>query len=175
MSGRKKMNEDSKRTGALAAQEPSFVTGHDFSRAARDAQSTRANEDAKRTGVQAAHEPGFVSGHDFSRAATDAQSTRTNEDAKRTGVQAAHEPGFVSGHDSSRAASDAQSTRALAPEGGSLAATAASAPMTLVQIRQELKNVRGKKYWRSVDELANTPEFQAAVEKEFPRSEERRV
>jgi molybdopterin-containing oxidoreductase family iron-sulfur binding subunit len=48
-------------------------------------------------------------------------------------------------------------------------ATAAE-PMTLVQIRQELKNVKGKRYWRSVDELANTPEFQAAVEKEFPGS-----
>src|ERR1035438_4630570 len=43
-------------------------------------------------------------------------------------------------------------------------------PMTLVQIRQELKGVKGKRYWRSVDELANTPEFQAAVEKEFPGS-----
>jgi molybdopterin-containing oxidoreductase family iron-sulfur binding subunit len=44
----------------------------------------------------------------------------------------------------------------------------ATAPMTLVQIRQELKGVKGKRYWRSVDELANTAEFQAAVEKEFP-------
>jgi molybdopterin-containing oxidoreductase family iron-sulfur binding subunit len=43
-------------------------------------------------------------------------------------------------------------------------------PMTLVQIRQELKGVKGKRYWRSVDELANTPGFQAAVEKEFPGS-----
>ena len=48
-------------------------------------------------------------------------------------------------------------------------ATAAE-PMTLVQIRQELKGQKGKRYWRSVDELANTPEFQAAVEKEFPGS-----
>src|ERR1035438_4559126 len=48
-------------------------------------------------------------------------------------------------------------------------ATAAE-PMTLVQIRQELNGVKGKRYWRSVDELANTPEFQAAVEKEFPGS-----
>ena len=36
------------------------------------------------------------------------------------------------------------------------------------QVREKLKAVRGKKYWRSVDELADTPEFQAAVEKEFP-------
>ena len=40
--------------------------------------------------------------------------------------------------------------------------------MTLVQIRQELKGMKGKRYWRSIDELADTPEFQAAVEREFP-------
>jgi molybdopterin-containing oxidoreductase family iron-sulfur binding subunit len=44
------------------------------------------------------------------------------------------------------------------------------APVTLVQIRQELKGAKGKRYWRSVDELANTPEFQAAVDREFPGS-----
>ncbi len=41
-------------------------------------------------------------------------------------------------------------------------------PMTLEAVRQELKSVKGKRYWRSVDELAKTAEFQAAVEKEFP-------
>ena len=40
--------------------------------------------------------------------------------------------------------------------------------MTLEAVRNELKAVKGKKLWRSIDELANTPEFQAAVEKEFP-------
>ena len=44
----------------------------------------------------------------------------------------------------------------------------APTPMTLVQLRQELKGVKGKKFWRSVDELADTAEFQAAVEREFP-------
>ncbi len=43
-----------------------------------------------------------------------------------------------------------------------------SAPMTLDAVRAELKGAKGKKYWRSLDELANTPEFQAAVEREFP-------
>ncbi len=43
-------------------------------------------------------------------------------------------------------------------------------PMTLEAVRQELKAVKGKRYWRSVDELADTAEFQAAVEKEFPGS-----
>jgi MoCo/4Fe-4S cofactor protein with predicted Tat translocation signal len=47
---------------------------------------------------------------------------------------------------------------------------AAGAPMSLEQVRQELKGVKGKKYWRSIDELADTAEFQAAVEREFPSS-----
>jgi molybdopterin-containing oxidoreductase family iron-sulfur binding subunit len=40
--------------------------------------------------------------------------------------------------------------------------------MTLDHVRAELKGAKGKKYWRSLDELVNTPEFQAAVEREFP-------
>src|SRR5208337_4462117 len=44
------------------------------------------------------------------------------------------------------------------------------APRPLEQVRDKLKNVRGKRYWRSVDELSGTPEFQAAVEREFPSS-----
>jgi MoCo/4Fe-4S cofactor protein with predicted Tat translocation signal len=43
-----------------------------------------------------------------------------------------------------------------------------AAPMTLAQVRQDLKGVKGKRYWRSIDELANTADFQAAVEREFP-------
>ncbi len=59
-----------------------------------------------------------------------------------------------------------------------------SAPMTLMQVREQLKGVKGKRnstpqtetslrgprYWRSVDELAGTAEFQTAVEREFPSS-----
>jgi molybdopterin-containing oxidoreductase family iron-sulfur binding subunit len=41
-------------------------------------------------------------------------------------------------------------------------------PMTLDQVRAELKGVKGKRFWRSIDELAGTEEFQAAVEREFP-------
>ena len=40
--------------------------------------------------------------------------------------------------------------------------------LSLDQVRQELNGVKGKKFWRSVDELADTAEFQAAVEREFP-------
>ena len=48
------------------------------------------------------------------------------------------------------------------------AASTKIAPMTLEAVRRELKGVKGKRYWRSVDELADTAEFQAAVEREFP-------
>ena len=41
-------------------------------------------------------------------------------------------------------------------------------PMTLEEVQAKLKATSGKQFWRSVDELENTPEFQAAVEKEFP-------
>ena len=41
-------------------------------------------------------------------------------------------------------------------------------PLTLAAVRAELKNVKGKKFWRSLDELAGTEEFQRAVEEEFP-------
>jgi molybdopterin-containing oxidoreductase family iron-sulfur binding subunit len=49
-----------------------------------------------------------------------------------------------------------------------LVTTIKPAPMTLTAVREKLKGAKGKRYWRSIDELANTPEFQAAVEKEFP-------
>jgi MoCo/4Fe-4S cofactor protein with predicted Tat translocation signal len=48
------------------------------------------------------------------------------------------------------------------------AASNAAAPMSLAAVREELKPAKGKRYWRSVDELADTAEFQEAVEREFP-------
>jgi molybdopterin-containing oxidoreductase family iron-sulfur binding subunit len=45
--------------------------------------------------------------------------------------------------------------------------TITPAPMTLAAVREQLKGAKGKRYWRSLDELADTPEFQAAVEREF--------
>jgi MoCo/4Fe-4S cofactor protein with predicted Tat translocation signal len=47
-------------------------------------------------------------------------------------------------------------------------AESASQFLTLDAVRAKLKGVKGKKYWRSIDELAGTPEFQEAVEREFP-------
>ena len=41
--------------------------------------------------------------------------------------------------------------------------------LTLAEVRKKLAGQTGKKYWRSLDELADTPEFEAAVKQEFPQ------
>ena len=43
------------------------------------------------------------------------------------------------------------------------------AKLTLAEVRAKLAGQKGKKYWRSIDELAGTPEFEAAVREEFPQ------
>ncbi len=44
----------------------------------------------------------------------------------------------------------------------------AAPELTLAEVREQLKGKKGKRYWQSIDELAGTPEFEAAVSKEFP-------
>jgi MoCo/4Fe-4S cofactor protein with predicted Tat translocation signal len=66
------------------------------------------------------------------------------------------------------AANNAEDPMGNAVKNQTESAPAAEKPLTLAQVRQELKGVKGKKFWRSLDELADTPEFRAAVEKEFP-------
>jgi MoCo/4Fe-4S cofactor protein with predicted Tat translocation signal len=41
--------------------------------------------------------------------------------------------------------------------------------LDLAAARARLEGTRGKEYWRSLDELAATPEFQDLLEREFPR------
>ncbi|HEX5236621.1 MAG TPA: TAT-variant-translocated molybdopterin oxidoreductase [Silvibacterium sp.] len=41
--------------------------------------------------------------------------------------------------------------------------------LTLDEVRAKLGPQTGKKYWRSIDELAGSPEFDAAVKEEFPQ------
>src|SRR5580658_1127321 len=45
---------------------------------------------------------------------------------------------------------------------------AASPAMSLEEARARVAGQTGKKYWRSVDELADTPAFREAVQREFP-------
>src|SRR4029453_9293640 len=42
-------------------------------------------------------------------------------------------------------------------------------PLDLAQIRERLAEARGQRYWRSLEELAATPEFQEFLHREFPR------
>ncbi|HTW80312.1 MAG TPA: TAT-variant-translocated molybdopterin oxidoreductase [Terracidiphilus sp.] len=72
--------------------------------------------------------------------------------------------------DSARLKSYPDTKLAAADVTGSRAGVNGGEPMTLDQVRVKLKGVKGKKFWRSLDELADTPEFRAAVEKEFPSS-----
>ena len=40
--------------------------------------------------------------------------------------------------------------------------------LTLADARNQLVQLTGKRYWRSIDELSGSPEFEAAVAREFP-------
>src|SRR5262249_30628394 len=42
-------------------------------------------------------------------------------------------------------------------------------PLDLAAIRARLAQAKGKAYWRSLEELAQTPEFKAILSREFPR------
>ncbi|HEY9508363.1 MAG TPA: TAT-variant-translocated molybdopterin oxidoreductase, partial [Verrucomicrobiae bacterium] len=43
-----------------------------------------------------------------------------------------------------------------------------SAPLDLAAIRARLNGAHGQQYWRSLDEVANTPEFEEMLHREFP-------
>jgi len=45
----------------------------------------------------------------------------------------------------------------------------APAKMTLAEVRAKLEGQSGKRYWKSLDELADTPQFQELMQEEFPR------
>ena len=41
-------------------------------------------------------------------------------------------------------------------------------PIDLASIRARLDGVRGQQYWRSLDEISETPEFKEMLHREFP-------
>src|SRR5438270_10879293 len=41
-------------------------------------------------------------------------------------------------------------------------------PLNLAAVRARLDGARGQQYWRSLDEVAETPEFQEMLHREFP-------
>jgi MoCo/4Fe-4S cofactor protein with predicted Tat translocation signal len=56
-------------------------------------------------------------------------------------------------------------------EQGSVQVVNAIAPakLTLAEVRAKLEGKSGKRYWKSLDELADTPQFQELMQEEFPR------
>jgi MoCo/4Fe-4S cofactor protein with predicted Tat translocation signal len=47
--------------------------------------------------------------------------------------------------------------------------TITPAKMTLAEVRSKLEGKSGKRYWKNLDELADTPAFQELMQEEFPR------
>src|ERR1035441_8561317 len=45
----------------------------------------------------------------------------------------------------------------------------ARAQLTLAEVRAKLDGKTGKRFWKSLDELAETPGFHEMLEQEFPR------
>ena len=43
------------------------------------------------------------------------------------------------------------------------------AKMTLAEVRAKLEGQTGRRYWKNLDELAETPAFQELMQEEFPR------
>src|SRR6202789_578315 len=60
--------------------------------------------------------------------------------------------------------------QAMAVENQAQVVTAiAPAKMTLAEVRAKLDGKSGKRYWKSLDELADTPAFQDVMQEELPR------
>jgi MoCo/4Fe-4S cofactor protein with predicted Tat translocation signal len=66
----------------------------------------------------------------------------------------------MDGKEPMAAQNQAQVVTAIAP---------AKSKMTLAEVRAKLDGKSGKRYWKSLDELADTPAFQELMQEEFPR------
>src|SRR5471030_764430 len=51
----------------------------------------------------------------------------------------------------------------------SIAPAASGEKLTLAEVRARLEGKRGKRFWKNLDELADTPGFQELMQEEFPR------
>ena len=68
-----------------------------------------------------------------------------------------------------QAAAPAQVVTQIAPFAAKNVATTAAKKMTLAEVRARLDGKTGKRFWRNLDDLAETPEFQELMQTEFPR------
>lgn len=65
-----------------------------------------------------------------------------------------------------RAGSGAQVVTSISPAN---TATRAQEKLTLADVRSKLEGKTGKRFWKNLDELADTPDFQELMQEEFPR------
>src|SRR5580658_4037985 len=69
---------------------------------------------------------------------------------------------------------ESQAAGSAAVSGSTAQVVTAIAPaprkkMTLADVRAKLDGKTGKRFWKNLDELAETPEFQEMMHEEFPR------
>ncbi len=62
-----------------------------------------------------------------------------------------------------------QVVTSIAPVGEPVATAAGRKKLTLAEVRTKLDGKTGKRFWKNLDELAETPEFQEMMHEEFPR------
>src|SRR6201999_2402499 len=60
-------------------------------------------------------------------------------------------------------------TEMVAVKDAQVVTSIAPAKLTLAEVRAKLEGKSGKRYWKSLDELADTPQFQELMQEEFPR------
>lgn len=68
-------------------------------------------------------------------------------------------------------APDFQTIPAASPQisSGSSQPTTTETPVSISEVRAKLANSSGREFWQSLEEVAQTPEFEAFIESEFPR------
>jgi molybdopterin-containing oxidoreductase family iron-sulfur binding subunit len=64
---------------------------------------------------------------------------------------------------------DAQKTKRADPSTGSGQVVCPSKKLDRAAVEEQLKKTTGPEYWRSLEELAGTPEFQEMLHREFPK------
>ncbi len=60
-------------------------------------------------------------------------------------------------------------TKSLAEEKAQVVTQIAPAKMTLAEVRAKLDGKTGKRFWKNLDELSDSPSFQQLMQEEFPR------
>ena len=74
--------------------------------------------------------------------------------------------------DAKSPATPVQVVTSIAPAGSATAPTVTgqgTGKLTLAQVRARLEGKTAKRFWRNLDDLADTPEFQELMHQEFPR------